>query len=145
MKHGSTTTHLKQKDRQLNGQQLVKAVQSDQKLNSGLARLCHPYFGTRMVFCSSTILYYTSIGETAIQVRWYDNTMYSDRKQNIMQSLSLLWILACDKTMRDTQKWSFKQRKNSPKKLSNSSKKGLKQMTLLSHFEVRLACMLRNV
>ena len=25
-----------------------------------------------------------SIGETAIQVRWYDNTMYSDRKQNII-------------------------------------------------------------
>ena len=45
-----TTTHLKQKDRQLSGQQLVKAVQSDQKLNSGLARLWHPYFGTRMVF-----------------------------------------------------------------------------------------------
>ena len=33
---------------------------------------------------------YTSIGETAIQVRRYDNTMYSDRKQNIMPSLSLL-------------------------------------------------------
>ena len=26
MKHGSTTTHLKQKDRQLSGEQLVKAV-----------------------------------------------------------------------------------------------------------------------
>ena len=56
MKHGSTTTHLKQKDRQLSSEQLVKAVQSDQKLNSGLARLWHPYFGKRMVFCSSTIL-----------------------------------------------------------------------------------------
>ena len=56
MKHRSTTTHLKQKDRQLTGQQLVKAAQSDHKLNSGLARLCHPYFGTRMVFCLSTIL-----------------------------------------------------------------------------------------
>ena len=33
---------------------------------------------------------YTSIGETALKVRWYDNTMYSDRKQNIMPSLSLL-------------------------------------------------------
>ena len=27
-----------------------------QKLNSGLARLWHPYFGTRMVFCLSTIM-----------------------------------------------------------------------------------------
>ena len=33
-----------------------RAVQSDQKLNSGLSRLWHPYFGTRMVFCLSTIL-----------------------------------------------------------------------------------------
>ena len=56
MKHGSATTHLKQTDRQLGGQQLVKTLQSDQKLNSGLARLWHPYFGTRMVFCLSTIL-----------------------------------------------------------------------------------------
>ena len=31
MKHGSTTTHLKQKDRQLSGQQLMKADHSDQK------------------------------------------------------------------------------------------------------------------
>ena len=54
---------------------------------------------------------YTSIGETAIQVRWCENTMYSDRKQNIMPSLSLLWIFACDKTIRDTQKWSFKEKK----------------------------------
>ena len=44
MKHESTTTHLKQKDRQLTGRKLVKAVQSDQKLNSGLATLWHPYF-----------------------------------------------------------------------------------------------------
>ena len=50
---------------------------------------------------------YTNIGETAIQVRWYDNTMYSDCKQNIMPSLSLFSIFACDKTIRDTQKWSF--------------------------------------
>ena len=56
MIHGTTTTHLKHKDRQLSGQQLVKAVESDQKLNSGLARLWHPYFETRMVFCLSTIL-----------------------------------------------------------------------------------------
>ena len=56
MKNGSTTTHLIQKDRQLSGQQLVKAVQSDQKLNNGLARLWHPYFGTRMVFYLSTVL-----------------------------------------------------------------------------------------
>ena len=56
MKHGSATTHLKQKYRQLSGQQVVKTVQSDQKLNSELARLWHPYFETRIVFCSSTIL-----------------------------------------------------------------------------------------
>ena len=49
MKHGSTTTHLKQKDRHLSEQQLVKAVQSDQKLNSELARLWRPYFGTRII------------------------------------------------------------------------------------------------
>ena len=56
IRHGSSTTHLKQKDRHLSGQQLVKAVQNDQKLKSGLARLWHPYFGTRMAFCWSTIL-----------------------------------------------------------------------------------------
>ena len=56
MKHRSTTRHLEQKDRLLSGQQLVKDVQSDQKHKSGLARLWHPYFGTRMVFCLSTIL-----------------------------------------------------------------------------------------
>ena len=56
MKHGSTTTHLKRKNRQSSGQHLVKAIQSEQKLNSGLARLWHPYFGPRMVFCLSTIL-----------------------------------------------------------------------------------------
>ena len=37
-------------------QQLVKAVHINQKLNSGLARLWHSYFGTRTVFCLSTIL-----------------------------------------------------------------------------------------
>ena len=83
---------------------------------------------------------YTSIGETAIQVRSYDNTMYSYRKQNIMPSLSLLWIFACDKTIRDTQKWSFKERKNAPNKSTNASTKYLKKMTLLSHLEVRVAC-----
>ena len=56
MKHRFTTTHVKQKDRQLSGQQLVKAIQSDKKLNSGLTRLWHPYFGTCLVFCLSTIL-----------------------------------------------------------------------------------------
>ena len=38
MKHESSATHLKQKDRQLSEQHLVKAVQCDQKLNRGLAR-----------------------------------------------------------------------------------------------------------
>ena len=56
MKYGSTTTHLKQKDHQLSGQQLVKAVQNDQKLNSGLPSLWQLYFGTRMVFFLSIIL-----------------------------------------------------------------------------------------
>ena len=88
---------------------------------------------------------YTSIGETAIQVRWYDNTMYSDQNQNIMPSLSLLWIFACEKTIRDTEKWSFKERKNAPNKLTNASKKRLEKMTLLSHFEVKVACMWSNV
>ena len=50
------TTHLKQKDRQLSGQQLVKVVLSDQKVNSGLAMFWLPYFGTRMVCCLSTML-----------------------------------------------------------------------------------------
>ena len=50
MKHGFTTTHLKQKDRQLSGQQLVKAVQSDQKLKMVMAS----DFGRRMVFCIQT-------------------------------------------------------------------------------------------
>ena len=45
---------------------------------------------------------------------------------------SLLWILACNKTIRDTQKWSFKQRKTTPNKSTNTSKKRLKQMTPLS-------------
>ena len=71
---------------------------------------------------------YTSIGETVIQVRWYDNTTYIDSKQNIMPSLSLLWIFACDKTIRDTQKWSFKERKNAPNKSTNASKKHLEKM-----------------
>ena len=88
---------------------------------------------------------YTSIGETAIQVRWYDNTMYSDCKQNIMPSLSLLWIFACDKTISDTQKWSFKERKNSPNKSTNASKNRIEKLTLLSHFEARVACMRSNV
>ena len=77
-----------------------------------------------------------------IQVRWYGNTMYSDHNQNIRPiiifssptRLSLLWIFGCDKTIRDTQKWSFKQRKNPPEKSTTASKKCLEQMTLLSHF-----------
>ena len=44
-------TILQQKDRQLSGQQLMKTIQSDQKLNSGLAGLWYPYFGTSMLFC----------------------------------------------------------------------------------------------
>ena len=88
---------------------------------------------------------YTNIGETAIQVRWYANTMYSDCKQNIMSSLSLLWIFAFDKKIRDTQKWPFKERKNAPNKSTNASKKRLEKMTLLSHFEVRVAWMRSNV
>ena len=71
--------------------------------------------------------------------------MYSDRKQNIMPSLSLLWFFACDKTIRDTQKWSFKERKNAPNKSTNASKKHLEKMTFLSHFELRVTCMRSNV
>ena len=84
---------------------------------------------------------YTSIGETAIQVRWYDNTMYSDRKQNIMPSLSLLWIFACDKTIRDTQKWSSNKEKilqtNRQTLQKNASKKW--HFFLISKLESR-AC-----
>ena len=80
---------------------------------------------------------YTSIGETAIQVRWYDNTMYSNRKQNIMPSLSLLWIFACDKTVRNRQKWSSKEIKNAPNKSTNASKKW--HFFLISRLESR-AC-----
>ncbi|GFU85008.1 hypothetical protein TNCV_1552721 [Trichonephila clavipes] len=36
MKNGSITTHPNQKDRQLNGQQPMKAIQSDQKLKREL-------------------------------------------------------------------------------------------------------------
>ena len=69
MKHVSTTTHLKQKDRQLSGQQLVKAVQNDQKLNSRLARLWHPYFGSRMVFYLSTML--IKVKQLTAIITWY--------------------------------------------------------------------------
>lgn len=41
---------------QLNRQQPVKVIQSDQKLNSLLARLWQTYFGTFMEFYTSTIL-----------------------------------------------------------------------------------------
>ena len=69
MKNRSTTTHLKQKDRQLSGQQLVKAVQNDQKLNNGLARLWHPHFGTRMVFCLSTI--FRNVKPLTASITWH--------------------------------------------------------------------------
>ena len=69
MKHGFTTTQLKQKDRQLSGQQLVKAVHSDQKLNSGLTRLRHLYFSTRMVFRLSTIL--RKVKPLAATITWH--------------------------------------------------------------------------
>ena len=55
--------------RQLSEQQLVKAVQSDQKLNSGLARLCYPYFGTRMLFCLSTIL--GKVKPLTVTITWH--------------------------------------------------------------------------
>ena len=42
MKHGYTTTHLKQKDRQLSGQQLVKTVQSDQKIQQWAGKVMAP-------------------------------------------------------------------------------------------------------
>ena len=71
--HGSTTTRLKPKYRQQNRQQLVKAVQSEQKLNSGLATLWHPYFVTRMIFCLSTILKKVKpLTATIIRHYWID-------------------------------------------------------------------------
>ena len=76
MKDGSTTIHLKQKDRQLSGQQLVKATQSDQNLISGLAR--YPSFGMRMVFCSSTILRKVKpLTETNTWYYWIDRAQKS--------------------------------------------------------------------
>ena len=56
-------------DGQLSEQQQVKAVQSDQKLNCDLARLWHPYFGTRMVFCLSTIL--RKVEPLTATITWY--------------------------------------------------------------------------
>ena len=90
------------------------------------------------------------IAPRRIQVCWYGNTVYSDRDQNIRPIIifssptrpSLLWIFGCDKTIRDTQKWSFKQTKNPPNKSTIASKKRLEQMTLLSHSEVTLKEML---
>ena len=65
----------------------------------------------------------TSIGETAIQVRWYDNTMYSDRKQNIMPSLSLLWILARDKNNTRYAKMIFQRKKKCSKQIDKRFEK----------------------
>ena len=69
IKHGSTTTQLERKDRQLSRQHLVKAVQGDQKLNSGLARLWHPYFWMRLAFCLSTIL--RQVKPLTVTIAWH--------------------------------------------------------------------------
>ena len=77
MKHGSITTFQYKIVSQVSGQQLVKAVQSDQKLNSGLERLWHSYFGTHMVFCLSIIL--KKIKPLTATITWYyhqDNVPY---------------------------------------------------------------------
>ena len=51
MKHGSTTTHLKQKDRQLSGQQMAKAVQSDKTLNMGAGKvMASVFWNARILF-----------------------------------------------------------------------------------------------
>ena len=81
MKHESTTSHLKLKDRKLSGQQLVKVVQSDRKLNSGLARLWHPYFWTRMGFCLSTIL--PGITESIERRNQEKTASYSEEKSAV--------------------------------------------------------------
>ena len=83
MKHGCTTIHLKQKDCQLSGQQLVKDVQSDQKLNSGLARLWHPYFGTRMVFCSSTI--FRKVNPLTATIIWHCWVDWTQKSRKIVE------------------------------------------------------------
>ena len=71
MKHRFTTTHFKQKDCQLSGQQLVKTVLSGQKLNSAIARLWYLYFGTCMVFL---FIDYLKKGKT-IKSDYYMNQM----------------------------------------------------------------------
>ena len=83
MKHGSNTTQLQQRDWQLSGQQLVKAVQSYQKLNSGLARLWHPYFRTCMVFCSPTII--RKMKPLTAAITWYHwiDWAYKSRKNGL--------------------------------------------------------------
>ena len=53
-----TTIHLNQKDRQLNGQQLVTAIQSDEKFNSGLAALWYPYFRTQKYMQKKKVLFH---------------------------------------------------------------------------------------
>ena len=95
MKRGSTTTtYLRQKDRHLSGQQMVKADQSDQKVNSGLTRLWNQYFGTRMVFSLSTILrkvivYYVSRRIMRVITRWA--TMLAvDRSRGAISPASIL-------------------------------------------------------
>ncbi|GFX35388.1 hypothetical protein TNCV_101951 [Trichonephila clavipes] len=50
MKHGSITTRLNKKNRQVSGQQPVKAIQSDQILKRQLARLWRPNFGMHIEF-----------------------------------------------------------------------------------------------
>ena len=57
------------KYRQVSQEQLVEAIQSDQKLNSGLARLWHLHFGTRMVFCLSTIM--REVKPLTATIKWH--------------------------------------------------------------------------
>ena len=45
------------------------AGESDRKLNSGLARLWHPHFGTCMVFCLSTIL--RKVKPLTVTITWH--------------------------------------------------------------------------
>ena len=56
MKHGSTTSLRSQTGSQLNGQQQVKAVQSNQRRKHEKERFWPPYFGMHKVFCASITL-----------------------------------------------------------------------------------------
>ena len=63
--------------------ELVKVVQSDQKLNCGLVRFWYPYFGTRMIFCLSTILRKVKPSTATITWHYWINWAQKPRKNGL--------------------------------------------------------------